>query len=137
MRTISLSIIFIMYSLAVRAQIIQEQFASSVIAFSSQYNTSNYSANEILGAPNRYPACSGGNVWSMATENSGFEFIEVAFATPQPANTIKVYQTSGAGGITSLQVRALGTSTWTTVYTATAAADGCGKLLEVTFPTTG
>ncbi|MFL5738715.1 MAG: T9SS type A sorting domain-containing protein [Flavisolibacter sp.] len=137
MRKFFLLIIALPCAIGIHAQtLIQEQYASSVLSFSSEYNTTNYSANQILGVFDRYPACGGDKAWAPATVDGGPEYIEVAYATPQPVNTIKIYQTDGAGSVTSVLLREAGTSNWNTVYTATAAANGCSKILEITIPTT-
>jgi Secretion system C-terminal sorting domain len=133
----SLLSFLLLFVIVSRAQtLINQQYASSVISFSSQNNTTNYSANQILGAPDYYPGCGGDKAWTPATEDGGPEFIEVAYATPQPVNTIRIYQTNGAGSVTSVLLREAGTSNWNTVYTATAAANGCAKILEIVIPTT-
>ncbi len=74
-----------------------EQYASSVIAYSTQYNATTYSANQILGFPNRYPECSGDSVWAASTENGGREFIMVGYSSPQPLNTIRDLPNQRAG----------------------------------------
>src|SRR5689334_22293941 len=128
----SLLLLLLLCLFSTKAQtIIQEQYASSVLSFSSQYNTTSLGANQILGAPDSYPNCGSGNAWSPATQDGGPEFIEVAYTTPQPVNTIRIYQSNGAGSVTSVLLREAGTSNWNTVYTATAAANGCAKILEI------
>jgi hypothetical protein len=116
---------------------IYEQYASSVIAYSSQYNTTDYSASQILGSPDRYPQCSGNNVWSASSEDGSRQFIVVGFATPQPVNTVRVYQTRGSGGVDTVYIRNAANGNWQTIYTATAAATNCAEaLLEIKIPTT-
>ncbi len=84
-----------------------EQYASSVIAYSTQYNTTNYSANQILGFPNQYPSCSGDSVWAASTENGGREFIMVGYSSPQPVNTIRIYQTRGQEAVVTVYLLSL------------------------------
>jgi hypothetical protein len=115
---------------------IPEQFGSSVISFSSQFNTTTFSANQILGAPDRYPNCGGAQVWTPATADGGPEFIEVAFGTPQTVNTIRIYQTNNSGSVTSVLLREAGTNNWNSIYTSAAAATGCAKILEIVIPAT-
>src|SRR5215831_10091093 len=76
--------------------IINQQYASSVIAVSSEFNPtpgSSYNSSQLLGAPNVYPSCGdNGHAWVPATPNGQREFFVVGFASPQQVNTIRIYQ---------------------------------------------
>lgn len=122
-----------------------EQYASSVIAFSSQYGTTNYSAARALGRPDVFPACGNNiNAWTSATENGQREFLVLGFSSPQPVNTIRIYQNVAPGAIDTVFLRDASTGSWHEVYSTTAAAPGDGTscpgdqymLLEISIATT-
>jgi hypothetical protein len=120
---------------------IYEQYASSVIAYSTQYNTGTYGAAQIVGKPNRFPACGGDSVWTTSTFNGQREFMVVGFAIPQPVNTVRIYQTKAPGSIDTVYIRNSSNGAWQTIYTATAAAVTCNAetrtgLLEIRIPAT-
>lgn len=125
------------YGTSACAQLIQEQFASGVISFSSQYSTTSYSASQILGEPNRYPFCGGANnSWTPLPQDGGPEHIAVSFTTPQPVNSVKIYQTENPGSVTTVEVRKTD-GTWVTVFTTSSmAVSSCSRLMEANFPTT-
>lgn len=121
------------------------QWASSVIAVSSEFNPSpgNFSAIKLLGKPEFYPQCgSNSNCWAPATQNGQREFFVVGFATPQAVNNIRIYQSWGPGAVDTVYVRNASNGAWTTVYQTTAvnqaACPGASQqLLEINLATTG
>lgn len=123
----------------------QEQFASSVIAFSSEYIASpgTFSTAKLLGKPEFYPLCgSNGNCWAPATKNGSREFFVLGFATPQPVNTIRIYQSWGPEAVDTVYVRNASNGVWSQVYQTTVvngpSCPGTVKqLLEITIPSTG
>lgn len=128
-----------LFSLSRAQTLINDQYASSVIAFSSEYGASpgNYSAAQALGAPDVYPAC-GNNVlsWSSSSADSQREFLVLGFTTPQPVNTIRIYQNVASGAIDTVYLRNASNGLWTQVYMATAAAGPCASILEIRIATT-
>lgn len=119
-----------------------EQFASSVINFSSEFSPTNYSASKALGSPNVYPQC-GDNIeaWESTTADGQREFLELGFSTPQPVNTIRIYQNVAPGAIDTIYLRNAANGVWTKVYTATAVDNGqcpgaSSLLLEITISLT-
>lgn len=124
--------------------LINEQFAASVISFSSEFAASpaNFSAAKLLGAPEYYPNCgSNGNAWAPSTQNGSREFFELGFATPQPVNTIRIYQSWGPGAVDTVYLRNASTGAWVKVYETTAINQGgcpgiSSMLLEIIIPTT-
>lgn len=123
------------------------QYASAVIAFSSEYAAApaGFSSTQVLGSPDVYPNCGDSpNAWASTSADGQREFLVLGYSTPQPVNTIRIYQTVAPGAIDTVYLREAGTGTWHTVYTATAAAPVPGNtcpgqnylLLEITIPTT-
>jgi hypothetical protein len=81
------------------------QWASSVRSFSSQYSTTNWSATQILGAPDVYPG-SGDNAhaWASLDADAPTEFIEVGFAQPQRMRELRIFETLNPGAIEDVEV---------------------------------
>ena len=101
----------------------QSQYASSVIAFSSEYPTAPaYGSVQILGAPDVSAYGDNANAWTNADADNQREFIVVGFTTPLPVSVIKIYETYTPGAIDTVYLRDASTGIWNTVYTATAAA---------------
>ncbi len=114
----------------------QPQFASSVISFSSQYSTTNYSAGKALGAPD-VPSCSdNSNAWASLTADGQREYLELGFALPQQVNRIQIYQTFNTGAIDTVYVRNASNGNWVQVYVATAALGACIHVLKIKIPLT-
>ncbi|MBI4945908.1 MAG: hypothetical protein HY840_05850 [Bacteroidetes bacterium] len=100
-----------------------QQYASSVIAYSTQYGAGpNYWAIQATGAPNVATYSDNVNAWVSATANGQREYLVLGFTTPQPVSTIKIYQTYAPGAIDTVYLRNASTGVWTSVYTATASA---------------
>ena len=75
------------------------QWASEVVAFSSQYGSPSYGATQVLGQPNT-PRCSDAKTaWAPRPKNSGNEFVRVRFAKAVLFPTIGVHETLGAGTV--------------------------------------
>ena len=114
------------------------QYASKVTAFSSQYSSSNYAADQVLGVPDSYPQY--GDLpatWSPSTERSNREFIELEFAEPKRINLIDIYETYNPGSIDTVFVKNSFTDQYEAVYTA--APDSTineSRVLPIRFPMT-
>jgi len=81
------------------------QWASSVRAFSSEYTTSAWSAQQALGAPNVYPRS--GDIdaaWASREPDASTEFIELGFAQPQRASALEIYETFNPGAIKHVEL---------------------------------
>ena len=87
-----------------------QQYASSVIAFSSEWSSSSWSAKQVLGQPNTstfygYLPTS----WCALSINAdgdadADEFITVGFSTPVYANSIEIRETYGNGFVRSIDL---------------------------------
>ncbi len=97
-------------------------WADSVIAFSSQYSSSSWSASQVLGYPNTYPNYGDiSTAWTSENYDYGREFLVYHFATTN-ASEAMVYVTYNPGFIDTVSVRQASTGNWVTIFTGTAAA---------------
>ncbi|NNF01901.1 MAG: OmpA family protein, partial [Bacteroidia bacterium] len=77
---------------AISAQNIQ--WATELLEYSSQYMSSKYSAEQVLGTANVYP--DGGDnklAWSPKSMDGKLEFVKVGFAQPMAISQIVIYET--------------------------------------------
>jgi hypothetical protein len=81
------------------------QWASRVIAVSSEYSSTDWSAQQVLGPPDVYPSY-GDNpkAWASSEADAPTEFIEVGFARPTLLRELRVYETLNAGAISAIDV---------------------------------
>ena len=94
------------------------QYASSVIAFSSQDSTTAWSAIQALGPSNTSSYGDIATSWAPLSRNGTQEFLTVGFANPGVSNGIIIRETYGNGFVT--QVDAIDTSDVVhTVWTGT------------------
>jgi hypothetical protein len=101
------------------------RWVDSVIAFSSQWGTDSYSANQVIGMPNVYPSYGdNGNAWASSTSDGQREFLELHFPDAAPASKIAVYETYYPGAIDTVYVRNPNTNAWEIVWQGTAASAG-------------
>ena len=81
-----------------------DQWADSVVDFSSQFSTSSWSAAQTLGEPNTFVYGDQGTAWAPQTQNGTVEHITVEFATPVFATGATIRETYGNGFVTSVEV---------------------------------
>ncbi len=80
------------------------QWATSVVAASSQYSASSWSAARVLGPPDVYPASGdNANAWASLSADGGPEFIEVRFAEPRPLQGVTIAETFNPGAIARIE----------------------------------
>jgi outer membrane protein OmpA-like peptidoglycan-associated protein len=77
----------------------QEQWASSVVKYSSQAGFKAYSAKQALGIPNALQSGKNPVAWSPQTANMGIEYIQVGFSNPQKVKQIAVWENFNPGAI--------------------------------------
>ena len=112
-------------------------YADSVITYSTQYTTGNWSANQVLGYPNTYPSYGDlTTAWAHSTADSQREDIELYFSNPMPIDSIWVYETYNGGSIDTIYVRNPGTGNWEVVYSGSVAAVTSAQIFKVGFPMT-
>ena len=81
------------------------QWASSVRAFSSEYSTSDWSAQQALGAPNVFPRSGDEHgAWASRDADARTEFIELGFAQPQRTSALEIYETFNPGAIRTVEL---------------------------------
>ena len=81
-----------------------DQFASSVIDFSSQWGSGSWSAAQALGAPNTFGYGDINTAWAPSSRNGSLEFITVGFSTPVYASEVTVRETDGNGFVYQIDV---------------------------------
>ncbi len=105
------------YEVAVFNGVPIRQYATNVIAFSSQFSATSWSANRALGKENVYPNYGDiANAWASKTADGNREFLVLGLDTPQSVKTIEIYETFNPGAIDTLYVRLVDTGEWKKVY---------------------
>jgi hypothetical protein len=88
---------------SVQASVV-DQYATSVIDFSSQWSSGGWSAAQTLGAPDTFAYGDIFTSWAPLTINGTNEFISVGFDTPVYANGATIRETYGNGFVTQIDV---------------------------------
>lgn len=111
-------ILFLLFHNFTHAQV---QWASDYTSYSSQYQAVSWSIMQATGAPNTYPSYGDiSTAWASLTADSQREFISMFYATPQPINTILIYETYNPGAIDTVYVKNPITNSWEIVFSDTA-----------------
>lgn len=79
-----------------------DQWASTVVDFSSEYSTGAWSADNALGPPNVPTYYDNGNAWAPSSMNGTSEYITLGFATAVYSNGADIYENQGNGFVTSI-----------------------------------
>jgi hypothetical protein len=116
---------------------ISSQYASSVISFSSQYDTTSWSANQALGAPNTTTYGDNSSAWAaLLANNTTPEYLTLGFTTPVYATGLTIRETYGNGFVSKVEVRDTG-GVFHEVWAGTdTSAQGNPVDFAVTFPQT-
>jgi hypothetical protein len=80
-------------------------WATSVVEFSTQYSDHGWSAQQVLGPPDVFPAY--GDVvraWASKGADDRDEFIEVGFERPGMISAVEVYETYNPGAIDRIEL---------------------------------
>ncbi len=123
-------------TVAAASSSVLNQYASSVIGFSSQYSTTLWSGLQATGAPNTAGYGDLATAWAPLPENGSQEFLTVGFKTPVFATGVDIRETDGNGFVT--QVDLLDTNgVYHTVFTGpdTTPPNAPGDLI-LSFPAT-
>ena len=114
------------------------RWVDSVITFSSEYSTSSWSANQVIGIPNVYPGYGDNSyAWASSTSDGQREFLELHFEEAAPASKVAIYETLYPGAVDTVYVRNPNTNAWEIVWQGTAeVADYTARIFEVYFPLT-
>jgi len=86
-----------------------EQYASTVIAFSSQWSTGSWNAAQVIGQPNTFSYGDISTAWAPLRVNgnggsAADEFITVGFTTPVYARAVEIRETCGNGFVRSIEL---------------------------------
>jgi hypothetical protein len=76
-----------------------DQYASSVIDFSTQWSAGSWSAAQALGAPDTFGYGDIATAWAPANRDGTLEFLSLGFDTPVLASGAVIRETSGNGFI--------------------------------------
>jgi hypothetical protein len=79
-----------------------EQWASTVICFSSQFSSPEWSAMQVLGPPDTFEYGDHKTAWAPAIQDAGAEYIAVAFEQPVYATAVTVRETNSNGFVTQI-----------------------------------
>ena len=83
-------------------------YADSVIAFSSQFSSTDWSAAQALGVPNTNTYGDFPTAWSAFNTDGppNPEFLTLGYSTPIFADSVTVWETFGNGFVTQIDPRA-------------------------------
>ena len=102
---------------------VSTRYANSIIGYSSQYASTNYSAVQALGSPNVYPTHAlSANAWMSATANDQREYLVLGFANPGKINFVDIYETANPGAVDSVFAKNPVTLNYELLYSTTATA---------------
>lgn len=91
------------------------QWVAEVTDFSSQYNTSGWSANSVIGTPKVYPRY--GDIqgaWASAVKNAD-QFIQLKFQKKVFLHEINIYETYHSGGVKKISAKDM-QGNWVMIY---------------------
>ncbi len=114
-----------------------DQFADSVVDFSSQYSASSWSAAQILGEPDTFSYGDIPTAWAPSPRNGTLEFITVSFAAPVVAEGVTIWETYGNGFVREVQVRDLLGGYHTVWADVDPSPEGAPVEFHIAFPPTG
>lgn len=116
----------------------ESRFASSVVDFSSEYDSDPWSAQQALGPPDTYPNYGDfSTAWASATADDQPEFLVLEFDDAAPINYVDVYETYNPGALDSVEVMNPNTGQFETVWTeAIAIPLPVARIRTVSFPET-
>jgi hypothetical protein len=114
------------------------RWAASVVAYSSQYTPTVWSAERILGPPDVWPAHGDvGLAWAPLTADSPHEFIELDFTGAEPINYVSIFETNHPGAIDSVYAWDPTLGDYQLLWSGAAVAAGdTARVWSATFPTT-
>ncbi|MEO7503085.1 MAG: hypothetical protein ABIW94_10655 [Gemmatimonadaceae bacterium] len=105
-----------------------EQWASSASA-SSEYTSTDWSANQATGAPNVSGCDDDHRAWASLTSN-GIDWLELGYAESVRATEIRVHETLGISSLVTVEVKD-GAGAYHTVYTAQPGSHPCPRILAI------
>lgn len=113
-------------------------WASSVVAFSTEYSSGGWSATQLTGAPNTYPNYGDiGTSWTPSSYHSHRDSVVLAYSPPVQASEIAIYETYTTGLVDTVSVREAGTQLWHTVYAVQAVQSNVNASVILHIPLAG
>jgi hypothetical protein len=112
-------------------------WASSVIAYSTQYSTANWAATQALGAPNTY--ASYGDIvtaWATATTDAAGEYIQVGYSPAPTGSAVYIVGTYNPDAVWKVTVSTATGDTVTYTNASPVSVGGCSYVLIVPTQTT-
>ncbi len=82
-----------------------DQYADSVVAFSTQYTAGSWSAAQALGAPNTTIYGDITTAWAPGPRDGTVEFITLGYNQSVYAEGVSIWETYGNGFVTSIELR--------------------------------
>ncbi len=95
------------------------EYANSVVAFSSQYSSTQWSAAQMLGAPDTSTYGDFPTAWAASSKNGTIETVTLGFATPVYAFATSIRESNANGFVTQVEVRNAATGVYETVWAGT------------------
>ncbi len=113
-------------------------FADSIIDFSSEYNTTTWSASQALGEPDVYPNYGDlEGAWAQyEPKYKTREFLEFYFEDAIPIDSIHIYETYTCGAVDTVYVRNPNSGEWEIVYQGNAQFFDYARIFRIGFPMT-
>ncbi|MCO8121989.1 S8 family serine peptidase [Stieleria sp. TO1_6] len=93
------------------------QYADHVVEFSSQYSSTDWSAEQSLGPPDTFAYGDIETAWAPLYANGTDEFLTVGFERPLLASGVSIRETYGNGFVRGVEVRDATTGHYVTVST--------------------
>jgi hypothetical protein len=84
-----------------------DQYATTVLGFSSQWSSGAWSANQALGAPDTFAYGDISSAWAPRPRDGTLEFITVGFDTPVFASGATIRETYGSGFVYQIDALSL------------------------------
>lgn len=114
------------------------RYADSVVAFSTQWSATSWSAQQALGPPNTYPNYGDiATAWASLTTDGQREFLELWYSNPARISHVAMYETLSPGAVDTIYVKNPNTSLWEVAWSGTAQPAGdTARIIQVSFPLT-
>jgi hypothetical protein len=107
------------------------QWAATVRGFSSQYTTTSWAADRVLGAPDVFPTHGdNANAWASLGADDKDEWLEVGYAQPTRISAIDVFETYNPGAISAVEM-ITASGEHITAYQGAPQANGAANKLHV------
>jgi hypothetical protein len=108
------------------------QWATSVVAYSSQFGAAAWSAQQALGAPNTYPSCGDlASAWATQATDAPGEYITVAYAPPVAGSAVWIVETLNPDAVARVTLSTATNEIVIYDHPDVAALDTCASVLQI------